>query len=248
MRFAFRPTHQSTTALPGDSDPAFDDGASPSVVRRQKLSRLRKMLGEEVPLDLVFPGQKENIRDGQARNVISADERLDPLTPVPVAGTVIPRPKKVGVGKIVGARDSMGSLTPHRAKRQDRPSAEDAPPPPLPFSPLVAIPSTPSPRGQPQKQLCSIVECPDEHGSSLFEGFGFGGSGTKKTKPTIVMESSWHVTSGARNSGAGLEDTNNLWSTRKGYGGWDRPVVMQKSEAERKKSMSYRKPPPPIDF
>lgn len=203
------------------------------------------MLGDEVPVHLVFPDQKQDDTElTKESEVYSADVRSFGLTPVAVAGTAIPRPKKTSAAKIIGARDSMGTLSPHRAKRQEKPKAEKPKSPPPPPPPIV-IPASCIPK-DPSEKLCIIVESPEEHGTGSFEGFGFGGSAAKKA--TVVVQSSWHVRSGSSRDGTGLEDINRVWSTRKGYTGWDRSMVLGKSEQERKKAMSYRKPPPPIDF
>ncbi|KXN91581.1 hypothetical protein AN958_00374 [Leucoagaricus sp. SymC.cos] len=247
MKFTLRPARHSTSTSINDesiSEPTFHVPSSSSV-RRQKMDRLRRVLGDEVPVHLVFPEQKLKsdsfpLRESEA-TAADGHSSFSGSAPVAVAGTATPRPKKTASNKIVGARDSMGSLTPHRAKRQEKAKTEKTLSPSTP-SPSVVIPEDPS-----QKQLCVIVESPEEHGSSSFEGFGFG---KPSKKPSVVVQSSWHVRDGLACDDSGLAELNKVWSTRKGYTGWDRSIVVgaPKPESERKRAMSYRKPPPPIDF
>ncbi|KAJ3572334.1 hypothetical protein NP233_g3151 [Leucocoprinus birnbaumii] len=253
MKFTLRPTRHATSVRGDDSmmEPSFKV-PSPSSIRRQKMDRIRKMLGDDVPVHLVFPDQKlPEAEPPKEPEVHFADEVLHPsssISPVAVAGTAIPRPKKVVSGKIVGARDSMGTFTPHRAKRQEKQKLDSKPLTPLPPSPPIVIPASSIPKDPSQRQLRVIVECPEEHGASSFEGFGFGSSAVKKSSQ-VVVHSSWHVRDGTVATEVGNElDANKVWSTRKGYTGWDRSIIVSKSEQERKKAMSYRKPPPPVDF
>lgn len=237
------------------------------------------MLGDEVPVHLVFPDQEQGVADfGKGRDFINEEEddddsnyddhrhhhRLFGLTPVAVAGTAIPRPKKQKQstpGKIVATRDSMGAFTPHRAKRQEKQKSEKltssavvSPQPPTraPSPPIVILASCLPQEEKPSpKKLCAIVESPEEHGSNPFEGFGFGCPGPKRSS-SVVVQSSWHVHNSSIGGGGDSkpENMNKVWSTRKGYTGWDRSVTtaLGKSQEERKRAMSYRKPPPPIDF
>ncbi|KAF9449163.1 hypothetical protein P691DRAFT_774885 [Macrolepiota fuliginosa MF-IS2] len=243
MRFTLRPARHSTSTQSRDSisEPSLNV-PSPSTSRRQKMDRLRKMLGEEVPVHLVFPSPYQKPDDSGLED--ESDVVSFGLDPIAVAGTAVPRPKKASAGKIVGARDSMGTLTPHRAKRQEKQKLEKPKSPMPPSPPTISASSIP--KDSPQKQLCVIVESPEEHGTSPFEGFGFGGSATKRS--TTTMQASWHAHGGATRGVSGLEDPNRVWSTRRGYAGWDRSMMLGKSEQERKRAMSYRKPPPAIDF
>lgn len=247
MKFTLHPTRHSTSDRGDGSMEASFNAPSPSTVRRQKMDRIRKMLGDEVPVHLVFP-DKNHEPKLSTESEPNFTEEFPPsgITPVAVAGTVIPRTKKGNPGKIVGARDSMGSFTPHRAKRQEKQKHEKSISSLTPSPPIV-IPASSIPKHPSQRQLRVIVESPEEHGTSSFEGFGFGTS-TLSKKSAVVVQTSWHVRDGITSSEAGKEDANKVWSTRKGYTGWDRSMVVGKSEQERKRAMSYRKPPPPIDF
>jgi hypothetical protein len=213
------------------------------------MDRLRKVLGDDVPVHLVFPDQNSDTElSEESEGSFATGYTPSGIVPVAVAGTVIPRPKKANSGKLVGARDSMGSLTPHHAKRQEKQKTEKPLSSTPPSPPTIVIPASSIPKDTSQKKLCVIVESPDEHGLSSFEGFGFGSSMFTKKPSATVIQSSWHVRDGLAIHDVGKEDTNKVWSTRKGYAGWDRSMVVGKLEQERKRVMSYRKPPPPMYF
>ncbi|KAF7760121.1 hypothetical protein Agabi119p4_10797 [Agaricus bisporus var. burnettii] len=320
MRFTLHHARHSTSSSPtGLKDYDIENFAKPSChvpssmstsnARRQKMERLRKMLGEDVPVHLVFPDQEKKIaKDGywidskkstitQDYEVISSASGEDydyprGLSPVAVAGTVVPRSKTKG--KITGARDSMGAVTPHKANRQEaqklrkadpirhsmKSNSSSSPPPPPPPQPskptIIKVPATLSSpeKDASQKRLGVIVESPEEHGSSALEGFGLAGctTGTKigtttmtTRKTNVMVHSSYPVDDFltghcGRNSRINEEEEeeasmNKLWSTRRGYTGWDRSAVLgRNSESslssslhERKRSMGYRRLPI-VDF
>jgi len=146
---------------------------SPSAIRRQKMNKLRKVLGDNVPVHLVFPDQKSAPELVKEPKVDLTDENRSFGTPGTRPG--IRRLKKARSGKIIGTRDSMNLVATHSAKRQETQESEKflSPLPPLP--PIV-IPASCIPRESSQEHLCIIVENPDENDSISSEGFCFPSS------------------------------------------------------------------------
>ncbi|KAF8154456.1 hypothetical protein B0H34DRAFT_523979 [Crassisporium funariophilum] len=173
---------------------------STNSLRKQKMDRLRKKLGQDVPLDLVFPevadsAQPDNIPSPSPSPASDRNKECPPLPPP------TPRAKKL-MGRISATRDSIAESTSiHRAKRQ------------TPAKPTVAhkksrsvptLPPTPNPDYKRLKEKLSfIIECPDEHGSGCSEEFGLSRA-TSDRSDTSSDESEVR-----------------LWSTRRGYGGWE---------------------------
>ncbi|KAJ7722882.1 hypothetical protein DFH07DRAFT_284100 [Mycena maculata] len=106
--YTIRPVHTRRNSAP-PSPPAFDI-PNPNSVRRQKMDRLRRTLGDGVPLDLVFPDE-ETSSASQARPISY--------------GQAPPHTQQ----RIRSARDSL-VLSPHQ--RFDIPAARPAPTPPMP--------------------------------------------------------------------------------------------------------------------
>ncbi|KAK0199701.1 hypothetical protein DFS33DRAFT_184474 [Desarmillaria ectypa] len=71
-------------------------------LRRQKMDRLRRKLGDGVPVDLVFPKQRESV-------VVQA--RVEKFTPVLISPPPVPP-------KPLQSRDSISYPSPHRAVRK----------------------------------------------------------------------------------------------------------------------------------
>lgn len=258
--------------------------ASASSARRRKMERLRKLLGYEVPMHLVFPDQEEK-KVCRNNSVTSSTIMKDwevipkPVSPMAVAATVVPRSK--ANGKITSVRDSMGEYSPHKANRPEQQkirkssskqhakssSLPSTPSPPAlvqAFAPLPSLDEDTS-----QKRLCVIVESPEEHGSSGLEGFGLGGCtiGTKPRttttttkKPQPPRQDDLFTTGHGGRKSQGIkeeEDTRNkLWSTRRGYTGWDRSMTLGRIsespllslEDERRSMIEFRKSPVYVDF
>ncbi|PPQ78337.1 hypothetical protein CVT26_007703 [Gymnopilus dilepis] len=245
---------------------------SPSSLRKQKMDRLRKKLGDDVPLELVFPKEhdvkhSENIPShAPPANLVKECPPLPPPSPRPVA--------KRATRRIASSRDSIsGIATIHRARRQTHTSsagkqgtltANRKPvPPALPNAEFKRV----------KQRLSFIIESPDEHGSSCSEEFGIPRATSQETDM-----SSWIL----KSHNAEIK----FWSTRKGYEGWrsssvsflpnssssslassddgssvepaspastaaTSPVSPGSEESSptteaKKRPLSYRKPPPPI--
>ncbi|KAF9465978.1 hypothetical protein BDZ94DRAFT_1252722 [Collybia nuda] len=179
---------------------------SATTERRHKMDRLRRKLGEDVPLDLVFPSGDE------PSPVSSGEERPLPALPIPRA----PKP----AGRISSTRDSIASVSPHRAPRKinvPKPS-RPAPPPPTPAEVRrrretkeeevrIYHPYSGMAQRNMKERLYSIIESPDEHGSGCSEEFGLSRTGTPSS-----VESEWY--------GSDDESAVRTWSTRRGYEGW----------------------------
>lgn len=156
-RYTLRPN----AAPSGDSiaSPSFLIPSSNSV-RLQKMDRLRRKLGEGVPLGLVFP-QDTDVADSAC--VDTAVETTIPVLP--------PSPRPRSAGRIIHTRDSIASSSPHHARRKpvvvQLKASRPAPPPP--FEPRRHTTS-----GQEnlselgwandsrKEKLCAIQESPDE--------------------------------------------------------------------------------------
>lgn len=197
---------QDSPVLPSFSIP------SPSTTRRQKMDRVRRKLGEGVPLGLVFP----------------LEETL-PCTPsqdsIPKFPTPPPTPRPRISSAIEASRDSIAeSSSVHRAGRR---SAKRSPTTP---------PNSKSAPSSPSEKLSAIVESPDEHGASCSEEFGRRSTSSGERN----LPQQWF--------GRTEEVKVKIWSTRKGYYGWQEgppiPVKDETSQDSKRRSLSYRKPPP----
>lgn len=203
QRFTISPSNSSS---PGDSptSPSFTI-PSATTERRQKMDRLRRKLGEGVPLDLVFPA-------GDELFLVSREKEL-PQAPPPT-----PRTPKTA-GRISSARDSIASVSPHRAPRKfiAPKASRPAPPPPTPAEVRrrretkeevkIYHPYSGMAQRNMKEKLYSIIESPDEHGSGCSEEFGLSRTGTPSS-----VESEWY--------GSDDESAVRSWSTRRGYEGW----------------------------
>ncbi|KAF8900681.1 hypothetical protein CPB84DRAFT_1847145 [Gymnopilus junonius] len=243
------PSPRNSLALPPVTIP------SPNSLRKQKMDRLRKKLGHDVPLELVFPKENDVARSENIPShafPVNLEKECPPLPPPS------PRPvTKRTARRIASSRDSIsGIATIHRAKRQNHTSPTGNP----------ADGSMKESRVK--ERLSFIVESPDEHGSGCSEEFGLSRVSTNETDM----------------SGWVLKSHNTeikFWSTRKGYEGWSpvstasfpnlsssslsssddstEPVSPASTSTTspdsvetsptvevRRRLSSYRKPPPPV--
>jgi hypothetical protein len=163
-RFTIRP---HTTDLSPQSTPATPSFKiqSTSSERRNKMERLRRKLGDEVPIDLVFP------HEGEPTYVTSPlHEEQEFAIP-----SVMPDFRRAP--RISSARDSISLDSPHRALRRmgsHKASCQD----PLPAATDCAYDerqrvsaqhnaSDSSDMHETKATLCVIVESPSEHGFVL---------------------------------------------------------------------------------
>lgn len=189
------PASPVSSTCSDDSDPRFilrpnADVAEPdypsftiptnNTLRRQKLDRLRRKLGDGIPFDLVFPSPDDD-----------ESEDSKSTTSSPLTKDLPPLPRQ-SERKITSARDSLIVMTTspsrpgYRIKRKPVPkimASRPAPPPPSPspspppYSPsslgaktLQTSNSIVKPRDQITKaRLSLILESPDEHGNTVIE-------------------------------------------------------------------------------
>jgi len=202
--------------LPSQSSPTPPSFVIPSanLERRNKMERLRRKLGDDVPLDLVFPIEEEPIHVSQ--QVVEGKDILIP--------PVMPSNQRAPV-RISSARDSIFACdSPHRARRKTT-TAKASPAVPLPSLPENLLHRQEEKhhvkiKGQHyvgasldmrdvKAKLCVIVESPSEHGLGCTEGFGVGRLGSYG----VTLESEWY---GSDDEAGKVKS----WSTRRGYAGW----------------------------
>jgi len=174
------------------------------------MDRLRKKLGADVPFDLVFPKENEsdcseNYPPSLAPELVEKRPRAT-STPTPVSHQR--KSAKKSSGRIASSRDSL-VLDVHRAKRQVHVATS-------PSSLLAyrdkALPAVPN--GDFKRltgRLSLIVESPDEHSAGCAEEFGIATSANLKVAD---ITSQWLISSSNKTE-------LKLWSTRKGYEGWN---------------------------
>ncbi|THV04017.1 hypothetical protein K435DRAFT_962139 [Dendrothele bispora CBS 962.96] len=127
LRFTLRPRHSRTNRDSLLLSPAFHI-PSASTTRREKMERLRKRLGEGVPVELVFPPspfdeESDSENDNHINIAQPAPAPAYPIPPVPASATARPssRTNNNNNGGVSNARDSLISLTtPHHANRVHR--------------------------------------------------------------------------------------------------------------------------------
>ncbi|EAU86664.1 hypothetical protein CC1G_07322 [Coprinopsis cinerea okayama7 len=127
--------------------------------RKSKMDRIRRKLGHEVPIELVFPTSSDS--DESDSTASPASPSADSIAAFVFPPPPVPRTKKTP-GTISGARDSLTEETIHHAKRNQ---------------PLPPLPPPRSSRTNKGK-LVAIIESPEEHGSGCSEEFGLGRSST----------------------------------------------------------------------
>ena len=252
MSFAHSPRHSPNpdvsftqcNVIP-DNDPSLLNDTnsdtysitSLSSLRKQKMDRLRKKLGGDVPLELVFPSsdsESERSITPTLSSSINEGNVLFPLTP-PLSPPTL-RPRKTS-GRLSSTRDSIvGSV--HRAKRQ------------LSTKETVTHSTTKSEFFEP-KRLSFIIESPNEHGVGCTQDAVH----SHELEQGAELRSEWSVSE------------VKLLSTRRGYEGWhpnppskassQSPSIMTYSlppspssksipsdTESKKKPSSYRKPVP----
>ncbi|KJA22569.1 hypothetical protein HYPSUDRAFT_87395 [Hypholoma sublateritium FD-334 SS-4] len=190
---------------------------TPNSLRKQKMDRLRKKLGNDVPYDLVFPkGCTEDKPRAATPSIIrplpQTDKPCPPLPPPTAA-----RARKHAGPRIAHARDSIvDSASIHRARRQA--SAQ--------LRPVVRRHelSASADFRRASNRLSFIIENPDENKAGILSEYGLQVTRVSSDDGADVI-SEWF--------GANM----NLWSGKKGH----------ESAAERKRRpSSYRKPAPPV--
>ncbi|KDQ23438.1 hypothetical protein PLEOSDRAFT_1090862 [Pleurotus ostreatus PC15] len=217
--------HHSRTPSPRDSliEPDFVI-PSQNTLRRQKMDRLRRKLGDEVPLSLVFPRQR-SLDDSDDEDILRPSLSRAPSVRLRVAAPPPPPVPSSSPSKCVrsSSRDSLTLPSVHRANRSKRipVPAYDASLPTtytsIRISPPTCVPPprASSLRASPPKDrsLCSIVECPDEHGSGCAEEFSLFGS----AMPLTAGRAHPYASSASPYT---EPESSKLWSTRRGYEGW----------------------------
>ncbi|KAJ7584244.1 hypothetical protein C8J56DRAFT_953035 [Mycena floridula] len=159
-RFMLRPS----SVLPSIS-PRFSIPSNNSI-RRQKLERLRRTLGDGVPLNMVF---KEDLLEEEAEEKEEKQQKVLPA--IPARRT------------ISSTRDSIAlPSSPHRVRRKPVPklvASRPAPPPPSSESKTACSAAKPprKPKAKPapmpavirreKARLSLIMESPDENGGSV---------------------------------------------------------------------------------
>lgn len=136
------------TSLLDSSNPDSYNLTSLSSLRKQKMDRLRKKLGGDVPLDLVFPSSDS---ESDRSFTPSSFKESSVLLPLPPPSPPILRLRK-NSGRLSSTRDSIvGCASVHRAKRQ------------LVAKQTLTHSATKSEFFEP-KRLSFIIESPNEHG------------------------------------------------------------------------------------
>ncbi|KAL0959017.1 hypothetical protein HGRIS_014329 [Hohenbuehelia grisea] len=210
---------------------------SQTTLRRQKMERLRRKLGDDVPIDLVFNQAYEaEVDDPSEISIQLPKSRSSPPPPPPTPAS----PSIAGI-KRSGSRDSLALPTVHRAPRCKRvpvpayepeapaSSPKDATPPPH-TPPVQCLPRAhrrPS-VAERKESLCIIVESPDEHGGGCTEEFGLADAllakyTTSTTNHPYASSGSPYVTDSAMVPMSTKGVSVKLFSTRRGYEGWARP-------------------------
>ncbi|KAF9044300.1 hypothetical protein BJ165DRAFT_1528857 [Panaeolus papilionaceus] len=249
---------------------------SRTSIRKQKLDRLRKKLGCEVPLNLILsqvgdlddsdvsPSRPASRTDSRHQYSLQSYASSGGESPKP-----IPRMKKPTTAKIASARDSIEESTfsgkIHRAKRQlasagltkkagkkaaaKKTRQEEVPPSPRP------VISSPTDFRVIKEKLSLIIESPEEHGTGCSEEFGLSRVSTRSSSTGSSASMARSATSLFDSGDADVR----MWSTRKGYEGWrpstpsdasstppTTPSSPVSTQGLVRRSSSYRKPPPPV--
>jgi hypothetical protein len=214
--------------------------------RRRKMERLRRKLGDDVPLDLVFPSDSsEDSEDTDVLDISPSSSVSSSPTSSPGSSPMRSKPKS---GRISNARDSIAYFSPHRAPRASfipPEASRPVPPPPAPVSVSVTthtvqerdtryviLPedsanranrsesqglrktSISSLRGR--EHLSAIMESPNEHSAGCAQEFGIASGRSMSGR---AYEDDW---SGSEKDDSEFQVAVQMWSTRRGYGGWPR--------------------------
>ena len=128
-----------------------------SSLRKQKMDRLRKKLGGEVPFNLVFPSSDSDSERSITPTLPSSINEYNALLPPPPPSPPMWRPRK-NSGRLSSARDSIvGCASVHHAKR---------------FVSKPTLTSAPKSEFSEPKRLSFIIESPNEHGGGCAQDFG----------------------------------------------------------------------------
>ncbi|KAF9556876.1 hypothetical protein CPC08DRAFT_710862 [Agrocybe pediades] len=187
---------------------------SANSFRKQKMDRLRKKLGSDVPFDLVFPKESETDESDSSDNYPSSEndqERRRRTTSSPSPVPSRSARKAVTKKRIASSRDSL-VLDIHRAKRQAPTSSSS---PKNLDKELPAVPIADFKRLK--DRLSLIIESPEEHGAGCTEEFCIASAAN--------LTSQWLISSANKTE-------VKLWSTRKGYEGWNLDVLDTKVDFE----------------
>jgi len=253
--FTVKASSKRSLDLPSPTTPTFAI-MSANTERRLKMERLRRKLGDDVPMNLVFPVVDIDDDISESSDSDYASSPAEPASPASDASsptTSLPQEQHFPTSKhrrlakknrIHSTRDSIASITPHRAARKSAKS-------PRPTSPAAGPTFTLSDSPEPclvtemrnnHEKLSTIVESPNEYSSSeekvetrshsSAESIWFDDD--EEDEHSIGMEESWDAESDE------FDFQLQLWDIRRGYGGWTEDLAVNF-----RRSMSYRKPPPP---
>ncbi|TFK19005.1 hypothetical protein FA15DRAFT_674828 [Coprinopsis marcescibilis] len=154
------------SALPPTPIPTFNV-ASMGSTRKSKMDRLRKKLGQGVPIELVFPKDIDGDDTDDSPTSPTSEQISAFVFPAPH----VPRTKSKKSGTIAGARDSLTEDSIHHAPR--------APP----SSKLATLRSS-----RQEVSLGAIIESPEEHGMGCAEEFGLVRSNGEGRKVAEIDE------------------------------------------------------------
>ncbi|KAK1222420.1 hypothetical protein PQX77_014753 [Marasmius sp. AFHP31] len=150
--------HATVSESPRDSFVTSPEFRIPSstTLRLQKMDRIRKKLGDGVPVKLVFPDSDEEERQQSRPTESHTVIQLKTLPPLPpTLPTLRPRPSK---SRRAGSRDSIVSTSAHRGQRVKRK--------PVPTLEQLAQSAPPSPARSSSKRgkarLSLILETPQD--------------------------------------------------------------------------------------
>lgn len=217
---------------------------SANAERRRKMERLRRKLGDDVPTHLVFPVAD---LDDLAEESSDSDYVSSPAEPASPASDVSSptsfdsdRGSSTGSGRrrlskknrIQSSRDSIASVTPHKATRKPR---SPIPSEFLPAAPTFLLSDTPSTfisdiRDH-NDQLFVIMESPNEYGSSgdeKVETQSQASSGADSIWFDDEEEQDYFDEEECQETREEEDEFNfqlHLWDIRRGYGGWTEAKV-----------------------
>ena len=228
-------------------DPSLRNSTTPnsysvtslSSLRKQKMDRLRRKLGQDVPFDLVFPSSDSE-----------PEQNLTPTLPaIKECGVLLPphTPRlRVNSGRLSSARDSIiGSASVHRAKRHS-------------VSRQTFASSPTDSESSDLKRLSFIIESPDEHGVGCAQDLGQ----PPVLEQGVEFRSEWTVSAGTEVKLWSTSRRYEGWYPNSpskasqspptiSYSLPPPPALPPKSvpsntELKKKKPPSYRKPVPPL--
>ena len=208
-----------------------------SSLRKQKMDRLRKKLGQDVPFDLVFPSSDTESEQSITPILPSSIKECSVLLPPPRT------PRLKNSGRLSSARDSIvGCASVHRAKRQSVTKQ------------TFTYAHTESESSDP-KRLSFIIESPNEHGVGCAQNFGQ----PHELEQGAEFRSEWSVSAGTEVKLWSTRRGYEGWRPNPPSKALQSPPNMSYSlppsptksvptntEQPKKKPPSYRKPVPPL--